>query len=73
MKNENKHLMEQVVNLNAEKENLESSFQQKFNYLNESLSYTESLLNDDVDNVLYIFDNDNYSYTTEFNFVLWTC
>ena len=58
--------MEQVVNLNAEKENLESSFQQKFNYLNESLSYTESLLNDDVDNVLYIFDNDNYSYTTEF-------
>ena len=58
--------MEQVVNLNAEKENLESSFQQKFNYLNESLSYTKSLLNDDVDNVLYIFDNDNYRYTNEF-------
>jgi len=66
LKNENKHLMEQVVNFNAEKDNLESSFQQKISDLNDSLSYTESLLNDDVDNVLYIFDNHNYRYTNEF-------
>ena len=43
-----------------------SNFQQKVNDLYESLSYTESLLNDNLDNVLYIFDNDNNIYSTEF-------
>ena len=38
-------------------------------YLNESITYQESLLNDD-DNKLVIFDTDSNSYTPSFNLLV---
>ena len=52
--------------MKAQKEQNEQTMTEFFLDLNESITYLESLLNDD-DNKLVIFDTDSNSYTPSFN------
>jgi hypothetical protein len=60
------------MKMKAQKEQNEQTMTDFFLDLNESITYLESLLNDD-DNKLVIFDTDSNSYTPSFHITLLSC